>query len=126
MTALSISKDGKRLFLAQGADRLYSTTYRISHYEFENGEYEPTQELDNKFADCSRNKLSPDQINEAIDQFHQSAEDPYKRYRSSDSISMVAAQAVATGVLDRTTIGPDVLAHLGRAISFFESQGSAQ
>jgi hypothetical protein len=74
-------------------------------------------ELRGQFTRWERGEITPFDLEEAIHRFHQGpARELYTRY-TSGMLNLAVAHAIVTGLLDRATIDPEVLTHLGRAIS---------
>jgi hypothetical protein len=67
-------------------------------------------------------KVSGDAVVEAIHAFHQGpARELYVKYERRYIYTSVA-RAIATGILSREKVPPDVLAHLARTIEVFADQ----
>ena len=64
------------------------------------------------------------ELNDRIHEFHQGpARSLWNRYADTGSMTpAVVAHAIATGILDRSTVPPEVLDHLANAIGMFERE----
>jgi hypothetical protein len=95
-----------------------------SAYEIELGR--ALEALHGEFDRWRRGDITAFDLSEAIHQFHQGpARELYGRYVMGSAHHAVA-YAVATGVLNRSEVAPDVLQCLAGALSFFEAQDAAQ
>ena len=78
-----------------------------------------------EFARWEGGDITAFELAEVIHQFHQGpSRDLYNQY-TSGMLNVVVAHAIVTGVLDRERVSPEVLEHLGPALTFYESQESA-
>jgi hypothetical protein len=78
------------------------------------------------FTRWERGDITAFDVDEAIHRYHQGpARELYKLY-GGGMLDMVVAHAIVAGVLDRSKTDPEVLTHLSRAISFYESHKSGQ
>ena len=78
--------------------------------------------LQAQFGQWTAGEISAFDLSEEIHRFHQGpARELYVRYSEAPA-TLAVAHAIETGILDRTQVAPDVLAHLARALSFYESQ----
>jgi hypothetical protein len=81
--------------------------------------------LSHAFQSWQRGDVSSGELTDMIHQFHQGpARDLWVTYNSR-MLEQVVARAIATGVLDRTKVEPEVLDFLARAIQFYESEERA-
>jgi len=74
------------------------------------------------FKRWEQGELGSGDLSDLIHRFHQGpARDLYLRYNTAP-LEATVAYAIAMGVLDRGTIPADVLNHVARRISFYESE----
>jgi hypothetical protein len=77
------------------------------------------------FEEWARGELSSGDVSDAIDQFHQGpARELFARYNAG-LLEAAVAHAIVAGFIDRAVVPPEVLSHLGRAITLYESQREA-
>jgi hypothetical protein len=89
-------------------------------YEIELGR--ALAKLRGQFARWERDEVTAFDLEKAIHKFHEGpARELFMRY-TSGMLDLAVAHAIVTGLLDRAKIDPEVLAPLGRAFSFYESQ----
>ncbi len=80
------------------------------------------QPLFEAFKKWSQGTVSSGVLCELIHEFHQgSARDLYVRYNPRMHTSAVA-RAIATGVLDRTSVPEELLRHLSHTIEYYETE----
>jgi hypothetical protein len=69
-------------------------------------------------------RLGSGELSDLIQRFHQgSNRELFLRYNTPD-LDLAVAHAIVTGVLDRSTIAPELLEHLAGALGFYESQAA--
>ena len=79
--------------------------------------------LDIAFQRWRAGHLCSGELVELIHEFHQGpARKLFTKYNSGQ-LEMAVAHAVVTGVLDRSSLSPQLLELLARAIAFYEAQG---
>lgn len=82
-------------------------------------------ELGAAFDEWREKRLSSGDLAYRIHRFHDgAARDLWKKYNYAPTESVVA-HAIATGVVNRSAVSPDLLAYLQRAIRFYEKPASA-
>ena len=75
-----------------------------------------------EFRRWERGELGSGELSEIIHHFHQGpARDLWVRYNGTH-LEMIVAFAITTGVLGRDTIPAELLAHLARAMRFYEEE----
>lgn len=80
--------------------------------------------LREQFARWERGELTAFDLSEAIHVFHDGpARDLYVQH-TRGMPKAVVAYAIATGILDRSKIAPEVLEHLKGAIGMYEAEAS--
>ena len=78
--------------------------------------------LSTKFDEWQHGAIDSFDLQEAIHRFHNgAARELYKQYNQSD-LDFIVAHAIVAGQINRDEVPAEVLAHLGNAIAFFESQ----
>ena len=77
-------------------------------------------ELGNAFARWEREEIDVFELNDRVHQFHQNtSREIWKRYASSH-LEPAVASAVATGILQKHELPPELVEHLAGLIEFYE------
>jgi hypothetical protein len=88
-------------------------------YEIELGR--ALAELQAQFGKWERGEINPFDLSAAIHEYHHGTDRfLYNKYNSPDQHFNVA-NAIGTGILDRSEIDPEVLEHLADTIRYYES-----
>jgi len=75
-----------------------------------------------QFGHWERGDITAFELSDAIHQFHHGiAHELYSRYADSAMMDYTVAHAIASGILDRNDIDPEILSHIARALNFAES-----
>ena len=78
-----------------------------------------------QFDRWARGELSSGELSDSIHEFHQGPlRQLFARYNSGMPDAAVA-HAIVSGFINRSDVPPTVLAHLARALAFYESQREA-
>jgi hypothetical protein len=69
-------------------------------------------------------QLGSGELSEILHRFHQGPNlELFRRYNAPNP-NLAVAHAIVTGILDRSTIAPELLEHLAGALKFYESQAA--
>ena len=81
--------------------------------------------LRTQFDRWARGELSSGELSDSIHQFHQGPlRQLFARY-NSDTPDAAVAHAIVSGFINRSDVPATVLAHLARALAFYESRREA-